>query len=81
MLCDSGRQVGYAWSRVSSCGRLKLSKAGKAYESAAEGESDFYQEVRKDKRESANLRGWLLVIKMKRIWGDELRDLYFLNGI
>ena len=66
MLCDGGRWVGYAWSRGSSCGRLKLSKAGKDHESAAEGRECFLQEVRKNKRDGANLSGRPLVIKMKR---------------
>ena len=60
---------------------LKLSKAGKDYELAAEDRECFLQEVRKDKRDGANLSGWLLVIKMKQIWVNELQDLFFLSGI
>ena len=66
-----------AGKQLSSCGWLELSKASKKYESTAEGKNCFLKEVRKDKRDGANLSGWLSVIKMKRIWGSELGDLLF----
>ena len=43
--------------QLSSCGWLELSKAGKDYESAAEGQECFLKEVHKDKRDGANLSG------------------------
>ena len=36
----------------------------------------FLKEVRKDKRDGVNLSGWLSVIKMKRICGSEIWDLF-----
>ena len=59
-----------------SCGRLGLSKACKDYESAVEGWECFLKEVRKDKKDGANLSGWLWMIKVKRIRGSELWDLF-----
>ena len=50
-----------AGKQLSSCGRLELSKARKDYESAAEGRECFLKEVRKDKRDSANLIKWLTI--------------------
>ena len=46
-----------AGKQLSSCRQLKLSKAGKDYESAAEGQECFLKEVRRDKRDGANLSG------------------------
>ena len=43
--------------QLNSCSWLKLSKAGKDYELAAEGWECFLQEVCKEKRDSANLSG------------------------
>ena len=63
-----------AGKQLSSCSPLELSKAGKGYESAAEGRECFLKEVRKDKRDGVNLSGLLSVIKMKRICGSEIRD-------
>ena len=56
-----------AGKQLSSFGWLELSKAGKDYESAAEGQECFLKEIRKDKRDGLNLSGRLSVIKMKRI--------------
>ena len=49
------RELERHFGQLSSCGWLKLSKAGKDYESAAEGWEFFLQEVRKNKREGADL--------------------------
>ena len=46
-----------AGKQLSSCGRLEFTKAGKDYESAAEGWECFLKEVRKDKRDGVNLSG------------------------
>ena len=45
-----------AGKQLTSCGRLELSKAGKYYELAAEGQECFLKEVHKDKRDGMNLR-------------------------
>ena len=46
-----------AGKQLSSCGQLELSKVGKDFKSAAEGRKCFIKEVRKDKRDGANLSG------------------------
>ena len=46
-----------SFGQLSFCGRLKLSKAGKDYESAAEGRECFLKEVCKDKKDGVNLSG------------------------
>ena len=51
------RSCAVAGKQLSLCGRLELSKAGKDYESAAEGRECFLKEVRKDKRDGSNLSG------------------------
>ena len=65
-----------ARKKLSSCGRLELSKVGKDYESAADGQECFLKEVRKYERDGVNLSGWLLVIKMERICGSDIRDSF-----
>ena len=52
------RDRAVAGKQLSSfCSQLKLSKAGKDYESAAEGRECLLKEVCKDKRDGANLSG------------------------
>ena len=46
-----------AGKQLSSCGQVELSKAGKDYESEAQGPECFLKEVRKDKRDGVNLSG------------------------
>ena len=46
-----------AGKHLSSCSQLELSKAGKDYESEAEGRECFLKEVHKDKRDGVNLSG------------------------
>ena len=45
-----------ARKQLSACSWLKLSKAGKDYESTAEGREFCLKEVCKDKRDGTNLR-------------------------